>query len=399
MAHIAMCSHFDWDSEKEEFRHANNYANWNALFLLVFHIYYPIAMTMYLIAKPFSEEGIGSGIQMASYVVGWAEVVTISFLLAVQHRVLKYQRHITFLTNQMFEYSKHIENLLFQRNLQLNKSLMRVIHIGECVMLFAGFVTIFISIAFAGCLCIKFEPTHVFFQEVFEVNLKIPQHLPFISFAVWTILNSANAAYICIMLAITYFQLSKVCLSALKPVAVQRQVIAVRSTNTNTLSRIEYRVMTRNFGVIKDTSLIEMYRTQQLFNKLLNQFFASLIVSFHHVACLSVFVFVSLLVLKYTDAIFQAGVPAIGVTLVAVFASALIEWFESMISGSIYDASEEVVKKSRIMTNRKSYFHKVVLSCPNLAYELAKPFFHVDKHTFPQFIHHGLDFLISLLMI
>ncbi|CAL8070542.1 unnamed protein product [Orchesella dallaii] len=34
-----------------------------------------------------------------------------------------------------------------------------------------------------------------------------------------------------------------------------------------------------------------------------------------------------------------------------------------------------------------------------MAYKTAEPFFGIDKHTFPQFIQQGLDFLISLLMI
>ncbi|CAL8070534.1 unnamed protein product [Orchesella dallaii] len=392
----AMCSNFDWDTKKEEFLIAKNYFNLNASFLLKFHICYPLMMTTYLISKLYSEQGIGSGTEIGSYVLGWAENLTIYMFVAIQFRVLGYRRHLASFSNQMFQYSKEMQNLLNERGLQLDNYLVRIIHTGELVMLFTALYSVLLPLAFVVCISVEFDPNHKFIEEVLEVNLQMsPAHLPYILFLFWISLSALNSTFIVGMVGIIYFQLSKICISVLTSVTVQKRVNA-----PNTFSRrIEYKVMTKGLGVRDDTFVMKMYSIQQVFNKLLNEFYASVLISCHHVIFLAVFVFLSFLFIKYSALVLSSDVSVTALFMVGISASITAEWLESMISDNICKMSEEFVEKTRRLTNRKSYFYKFVSSCPNMTYKTAEPFFGVDKHTFPQFIQQGLEFLISLLVM
>ncbi|CAL8070544.1 unnamed protein product [Orchesella dallaii] len=311
----ALSTYFDWNTEKEEFLIAENYVKLNSSFLLMSQLGIPVILTPYLISKLYSEQGIGSGTEIGTYVLGWAENVTTCLLIAIQFRVLGHRQHLASFSNQMFQYSKEMQNLLNERGLQLDNNLVRFIRIGEFVMLFTALSTAFVPIAFGICICADFEPTHKFIEEVLEVNLQvIPAHSPFLLFVMWMTLSSANAAFICVMLGIIYFQLSKICISVLTPVTVQQRVNAPNAFSR----RIEYQVRTQSLGVRDDTFVMKMYRIQQMFNRLLNEFYASILISYHHVVVLAVFVIMSFLSIKYSAIVMNAGI-----TITVVFAVAI----------------------------------------------------------------------------
>ncbi|CAL8070935.1 unnamed protein product [Orchesella dallaii] len=392
----AMCSYFEWDTEKAELLISKNYFSFNASFLLMSQISYLVILTTHLISKLYSEQGIGSGTEIGSYVIGWVEALSIILFIAIQFRVLGYRRHLASFSNQMFQYSNEIQNLLNERGLQLDNYLLKVIRTGEIVMLFAAFATGIIPFVYAICLGVEFEPTHKLIEEVLEVNLQMSlANSHYILVITWATLNATNSLFIVVTVGIIYFQLSKICISVLTPVTVQQRV----NTPNSFSRRIEYQVMTRSLGVRDDTFVMKMYRIQQMFNRLLNEFYASILISCHHVVVLAVFVFMSFVLIKYSAAIMSSGISATVLFLMGISCPIIAEWYESLVSGNICETSAEFVKKTRRLTNRKSYFHKFVLSCPNMAYQTGEPFFGVDKRTFPQFIQQGLEFLISLLVM
>ncbi|CAL8070933.1 unnamed protein product [Orchesella dallaii] len=391
-----MSSYFDWDTEKAELLISKNYFSFNASFLLMSQILYLVMMSTHLISKLYSEQGIGSGLEIGSYVLGWVITLCVILFIAIQFRVLGYRRHLVSFSNQMFQYSNEIQNLLNERGLQLDNYLVKIIRIGEIVMLFTAIATGIIPLVYGICMCAELEPTHMLIEEVLEVNLQMSlAHSPCLLLITWITLNAANSAFTVVMVGIIYFQLSKISISVLTPVTIRQRV-----NGSNAFSRrIEYQVMTRSLGVRDDTFVMKMYRIQQMFNRLLNEFFASILISCHHVVVLGVFVFMSFLFIEYSAAIMSSGISATVLFLMGISCPIIAEWYESLVSGNTCETSAEFVKKTRRLTNRKSYFYKFVLSCPNMAYQTGEPFFGVDRRTFPQFIQQGLEFLITLLVM
>ncbi|CAL8070981.1 unnamed protein product [Orchesella dallaii] len=400
MVYTSLGSHFNWDTLKEEMTLTNNYHNWNLTLMMSYNIIFPIVMTMHLISKLYDEEGIGSGAAIGSYVVGWAEVLTVGLLFGFEYRIMQYRKHFVFLTNQMFQYSKKIEDLLTEKNIQLHDSHLKVIRTAELVMLFTAIVSLFIPIGFGASFCNALEPTHILVKEVLEVDVKMSlQHFPFVLLIVLIVSLPANAAFLLIMIGICNYTLAHICISSLNPISVEQRITRVHKNHQHSKCMIEYVVTTENFGDMDDTTMLDMYRIQQLFNKLLNEFFGSIIIAFNHVTCMGVLVFFCFIVIKHSQEIANAGIIVIVAVVAAIMATLIAEWYEAQVAGNIYEVSHEFVGKVRRITGRNSGAHKRVASCPSISFDLARPFFSVDKHTFLQFVYQGLDFLTTLLLM
>ncbi|CAL8070983.1 unnamed protein product [Orchesella dallaii] len=400
MVYFSLGSHFDWDFSKKEMTLTNNYHNWNLAFVMSSGTYYPILMTIHLIERLYAEDGIGSGAAIGSYVIGWAENLTVTILFGFQYRVMQYREHVVFLINQLFLYSKKIEDLLAEKDIQLHRSHVRVIRTAESLMLFTAVVSLFIPFGFGVSFCNKLEPTHILVKELLEVDVQMSlQHFPFILFITLVVSCSANAVFLIIMTGICNYTLAHICITSLTPISVEQRITLRHKEHHHSKPMIEYLVTTENFGNMDDTTLLEMYKIQLLFNKILNAFIASMLVTFHHIICLIVFVFFTFVVIRYSDVIFNAGIIVIGAVIISIVAALNAQLFEAEVSGNLYEASNGFVEKVRKLTSRKSRAHKCVLSCPTITFQMAYPFFTVDKHTFVQFVHQGLDFLATLLLM
>ncbi|CAL8070985.1 unnamed protein product [Orchesella dallaii] len=209
----------------------------------------------------------------------------------------------------------------------------------------------------------------------------------------------ANATCLIVMIGICNFTLAHICIKSLTPISVEQRVTRRQKDGQQSKCMIEYVVTTENFGDMDDSTMLDMYRIQQLFNKILNELDGSIVIAFNHIICLIVFVFFTFTAIRYSDDVFNTGIIVIVAIFSAIFATLIAEWYEAVVSGYLYDVSNDFVGKVRRITSRKSGAHKRVLGCPCLAFDIAHPFFMVDKHTFLQFVHQGLDFLTTLLLM
>ncbi|CAL8070987.1 unnamed protein product [Orchesella dallaii] len=313
---------------------------------------------------------------------------------------MQYREHFVFLFNQLFRYSKKIEDLLTEKNIQLHDSHVRTIRTAEFVMLFTSVVSFFIPFGFGAAFCNNMEPTHVFVKELFEVDVQMSlQHFPFILLIILMVFCSANAACLIVMIGICNFTLAHICIKSLTPISVKQKVTRGQKDGQQPKFVIEYVMTTENFGDMDDSTMLDMYRIQQLFNKILNELYGSIVIAFNHIICMIVFVFLTFTTIRYSDDVFNTGIIVVVAAFSAIIAALIAEWYEAVVSGYLYDVSNDFVGKVRRITSSKSGAHKRVASCPCLAFDIAHPFFMVDKHTFLQFVHQGLDFLTTLLLM
>ncbi|CAL8140981.1 unnamed protein product [Orchesella dallaii] len=155
---------------------------------------------------------------------------------------------------------------------------------------------------------------------------------------------------------------------------------------------IRYDLNSRYFGVLDEMTAIRIFRTQQVFDTIINAIYGSVLIAYHHVELMLCFLGGSLTLLKATDKVLDGEPLMLAALLVAVFGSLLIEYEESTEISELRQKSDEFVR--RRVSFRCSMLHKFAKSCGNLKVNSGYPFFNVGKDTFTQFLAHGFDFLI-----
>lgn len=100
---------FHWDTQQKLFHEQQAYMKWNSRSLLIMGIQYPMVMAISLILKSYSEEGIGTGLNFASYILGWVETLTVLSIWFLGYRLAINVPETVYLINQLFGYSNHVE--------------------------------------------------------------------------------------------------------------------------------------------------------------------------------------------------------------------------------------------------------------------------------------------------
>jgi len=71
--------------------------------------------------------------------------------------------------------------------------------------------------------------------------------------------------------------------------------------------KLHYKIETNSFGVLNEEEAIGLYRTQQIFNMLINEIFSSLLISAHHVSYMIILLGISFIAITSPEIIWTSG--------------------------------------------------------------------------------------------
>ncbi|CAL8070563.1 unnamed protein product [Orchesella dallaii] len=237
------------------------------------------------------------------------------------------------------------------------------------------------------------ETMHEFFQDVFEldVSLKV-QHVHILLFVTWVLFSCGGIFFHIMCVAIIYFDFKVVCISSLMP----QNLVPYRGQKNFQMP--EYQVQTTAFGILHETEVVHMYRTQQLFNVLANNIYASILLSAHHPLLMFVLVGLTFLIVRYFEIVYTAGLFATIMMIAAIFGGFLLMFLECHKLGVLVEISEKFKTIGIRLSRRRSFFRKFARSCPILCFDVAHPFYKITKHTFAEFFYQYLNFLLTIMV-
>ncbi|CAL8143434.1 unnamed protein product [Orchesella dallaii] len=316
-------------------------------------------------------------------------------VLTIGYRLKLRYTNVIYLLNQIFEYSDKMKEFIKSSNGQLNQNQMKKIRRAEIVFALATALTTFPLFAYGACLIIPMEATHAFLQECLEIDLSFEfKFAPLILFFIWVASNMGSVLFNATTLTLSHMVLTIACISVITPDHVRLIEQKKLSVETNGL---RYQIVTSCFRSLEDIQVVNMYRTQQIINNLLNEILATILFSLHHVFALVVVVGLTYTILKVPEVLARAGPLILFGFICGASIPVFLEYFEATELNELSEVSMTFKGKCNDIMSRRSMLRKFAVSCPPLRIQAGYPFFNVSRDTFLQFMSQCIDFLISLL--
>lgn len=127
----ARANYFDWDRTAKYFRVQTGYFRWNSKLLMHSGFQFPVALCIYLVLQRYDPEGVGTGLNYASHVLGWVELSTIITVMVLGFRLSLNIPATVYLINQMFLYSNQIQGNLTKPIITLDPLIHQLVWFAE----------------------------------------------------------------------------------------------------------------------------------------------------------------------------------------------------------------------------------------------------------------------------
>ncbi|CAL8148568.1 unnamed protein product [Orchesella dallaii] len=397
MVYLSGAADWNWNPTEECFVPSSIYLRWNAHLLLTLGSTFPILMTTFLLSKIPDGEYMESTGTFVIFILGWAEMFIVTSVLMIGLQLTRNWRGMVYMLNEMSRYSYYIEELMRRQNSQFNREEKKHLKKASMLLALTGVLCTFTPVAFAGCICVRMEPTHAMVQEWLEVNISFkPRFIPFILFMAWIVSNAASVIFSGINVGFQYILLARSLVTCLTPESATKIVqpgLAMYKV------KIQYELNSRYFGILDEMTAVRMFRTQQVFNTIINEIFGGVLIAFHHVACMLAFLGGAYTLLQATDEALDGGPLVVAALVLAMIVPLVLQYEEAKEISELCQKADAFVGRCVNLTNRRSMLYKFARSCPKLQVHAGYPFFNVGKDTFTQFWAQGLDFLIDMLAV
>ena len=260
-----------------------------------------------------------------------------------------------------------------------------------CVFLviIASTATLFFPVAVFFTGMHPMEPTHVLIFEWFEFHFA-----PELNFLPWMILFfqtvfGVGSTITLMMISIAFcWILPTIVVDTLSP--------------ADELNAGRYRarcdLVTKNMGNMKDSKIIDLYRAQQIINVLLNEFYTSYLISFHHAGILAAVTSLIFFAIAYNNVLSEVGLFAYILVLGLVVAASAIVFFECSFCGDLVDITDGFRNAGKKIVGRWTMYGKFCNSCRVFYMQLAWPFFHLNKETFFEWCDQVLNYVVTFLI-
>lgn len=387
-----------WDKNSQRFRvESNPYLYWQSIF--DYHALYPYAVLLLLHAvwkyTTVQETGGFTKPDLIRWLLCLSTALAVILVNLMFSRMKLFRHEAACLFNEMFDFNNVIMEILERKGLQLPADTLRKMRRNEMVYLLIAIICVIFPLGFTACFCSKEEATHILVSDWFEVEISLKwSHLPFLAFLLRGVTNAASILYMIFGLGYTYIVLITGTSDILKP----KQAAVMQLDEFKSLSL--YTLETYGLGNLKDYEIVRLYRKQRIIATLINQIFASLRISFQHIVLLMVALTICYFFVRGFSVILRLDFLALVVLTTGFITSMVAEYIQAEKIGELVQSTERHVKKCRVATRRTTWFWKTARSWPpRLTFQVAYPFFVMDKHSFPQFCEQVIDFLITLLSI
>ncbi|CAL8143433.1 unnamed protein product [Orchesella dallaii] len=354
---------------------------------------HPILMGIFLLQKWLTNDYRSSTFDFIVFTLGRVELCIVIGTLTICYRLKLRYENVIYILNQIFRYSDTMKAFIKSSNGKLNQNQMKRIRRTEFLVALTAGLTTFVPFAYGACLCIPMEATHAVLQEWLEIDVSAAfEFAPLILFFVWMVSNGGSVIFIAATVMLEYMVLAINCISVITPDRVRTQKTFTVETRT-----IRYEVQTSCFKSLDDMQVVNMYRTQQIINNILNEILATILFSLHHVFCLVIFVGTTYTILKVPEVLATGGPLTLFGFICGALIPVFLEYFEAIELNELTEVSMTFKGKCNDIMSRRSMLRKFAVSCPPLRIQAGYPFFNVSRDTFTQFMSQCIDFLISLL--
>ncbi|CAL8146208.1 unnamed protein product [Orchesella dallaii] len=290
--------------------------------------------------------------------------------------------------NQILSCSNSFYDMLKEKNLDMNAAHKKSEKMLEFLLAYLFIVSIVLPFGLAAAVFHPIEATHHILETWFEIKVTFEwEFLPLFIFSVIVLVACGGTVSILCSHIACYFMLTTTYLDDLKPVAIFKRTGARRSI-----------LNTKFFGEMEDVEILKMYRIQRLLNILLNDFYKSLLVSYHHVAVLATAVVLICFAVKFNDIMLSGGIMAYVVVLGSVMAPFALMYFQSGMCGRLVKISNEFKRTSNKIGERRLLLAKFARSSDTFYIQVAHPFYTIDNVTFVEFCDQVVSYVITLLL-
>ncbi|CAL8112449.1 unnamed protein product [Orchesella dallaii] len=394
---LGYTSPFRWDFATKRLVHSPMYPYWNFKIYTFYLIMYGILLGIRLAQKSILKHNAILGEDetgetkhrlepaiMALDIAFIAIIVCISSILVL---IAEFKDQMIEFFNEMVDFDTFLEET-FRTNLKSQEKLYkRTSLVIELLIMMIAVSTLIIPVMFGFFFLQDTEPLHRFFAEVLEVEIKPElKCLPQILFVIWSILQCCNVAGLFLSIGVMYMKFVLFWLTALHPTKILRGGVGRGS-------QVKY---VTSLGLLDEQTMIKMYRTHQVLNKMFNKFMANRLLSNHQAGIQVIIVVCCLISIQYFEEMLYT--PGYQVVFLGIFLSLVIVYVETKIVSDAITAGDEFRGKIRSLTGRNKEVVKCVVSSWSLKIHVAYPYFTVNRETFLEFVHRTVEFLVDALM-
>ncbi len=282
--------------------------------------------------------------------------------------------------------------MIKSNTLTLTESQSQKIMICTGIILSTFTLTLLLPFGMVSIITHPMEPLHQFVEEMFEEKLTLNSTILHIMLlpGSWIALVCGNVVALQTFAITTYYMIQTIFMDAL-------QVKRLHGRSVNLKEGRSY-LVTEGLWVLKDDQAICLYRTQQVLNELLNSFFKSVFISFHHVGCLGTVVVLIVFLVRYNDILSNQGVFAYVLVFLCMMAPIFLLFAQSRMCGDVAHSSISIKESVAKIVPRKFLMRKFSMSCRTFYIKVAHPFYYVQKDTFLIFVNQALDYVVQLLL-
>ncbi|CAL8085704.1 unnamed protein product [Orchesella dallaii] len=393
--YVGLATFLEWDSENWEYIPVPQsliYFYWNACILTHCALPFPFILAIYLWLKLHGTKGEPvTPIEFGTNILGWTICCTATQIIIFCYLLMK--RHMDFihLMNEIFRYCKFLEGKMHRNHLQFGPYQRKVIRELGYLVIYLAIVCTSMPIAYAGIFLNRYDPIHQLLLDVFEIDVKLElRYIKILGFMFWVLSSIGVVIFQILVLIVVYYGFANICMASLVPRNLHLH---------HTSQRLhKYHVETTCFGVLEDEEVVRMYRTQQMFNVLVNDIYASLLFSIHQPILMIIIVGISFVVFKIFHVVVAMGFLAPVMAFGGIFVVLFVVYLESENLGMLIEHSAAFKIVGRGFSSRRSLLWKFAVSCPILWFDLAHPFFKISRGTFCDFFCKYVDFFITLLV-
>ncbi|CAL8112110.1 unnamed protein product [Orchesella dallaii] len=386
---------FAWDNSRNHLIRGNNYQIFNMWLGSFWGLVWcsTLSIRLYLLITSQPDDGQESPTmnleEFGSSIILIGEVFLCTCIIFLIIVMIFNLDDFIYLMNQMLSYNKAVLEMLKSKNIELEATHRKNMLILELTMIPIFLISTTLPFGLAAAIFHPMEPTHRMVKDWLEVEMRLEG----IFFIPWYVVNCAGLLGCASIVAILswsiafYYFIATTCITDLTPENVSGRVEGKRC-----------KILTRYYGVMEDSEIGACYRVQKLFNVLMNDFYANIMISFHHVALLAVTTGMLFFVIKFNKVVLDGGLIVEAVVLGIIFAPLLLIKLQAMMCGRLADISNNFKDRANKLLHRKYFLAKFSKSCDTYRIQVVYPFYNVHGGTFLEFCGQVRDNTINLLL-
>ncbi|CAL8112355.1 unnamed protein product [Orchesella dallaii] len=387
-------SYYAWDKSKGQLMRAHHVLIFNTIAGALMGIFFAciLAVQLYLKLTWVDDEALAADMSLREFGCQMILIGEMLLCLCIMFLNLVCAMHVDdmiYLMNQILAYNNSILEMMKSKNLQLDPFHKKNMRLMDFLITATATISVVLPFGLAGALFHPMEPTHIIFEEWLEI--KVGFHGLFIPFYFATcaaMFGSGNIVAIMCWNIACYFVIATTILNDIKPEELERRI----GNGTRC------QVRTRFYGVMGDQEVVTFYRIQKLFNVLVTDLYASVLVAFHHVALMATVAIMLYFTINFQELLWNGGPIAISVVLGSIFIPLVIIRMQCMMCGYLVDISDEFKDQAWKVVRRNCMLKKFAKSCDTLYVQVAYPFYTVHRETFLLFCSQVADYTITLLL-